>query len=430
MKNETKRTSDLSILYVESDIRLQQEISIHLKKIFSKVYQSFNGLDAIRQYTKNKPDIVLTDLNISNKNGFEMIVDMQDLDSKVSIIVLSKKNDDFELLETLDLGIIALLQKPLNLTNLNRALQKVILLKPNKIIPPKVIPSKPILKPKTKPIVLTPIQTKKVVQQPIKIKPVITKPIPIIPIIKEPIKKKPTKNKPVTVVQKEIVNTQCNDIITSAITDALSVECVNSFKGLIIGNNGEIIKLKNNLFTLQVSKVQLFSIIYEKQIIIGIKDKYILAKLFRVDKKSAQVILKNPQFIQFKQRDNNNKRLTVDKSFKATVGYDNVQIELIPCDVSYDYIALETTEHLDLQENNPIELTMGFEIDSPSSLIKEKKFTKVFATGTIKRMHNNGDKQKIIIEHKIQKSGQNVYKKYLQQREITIINEFKMKMKS
>jgi len=97
MKNGTKRISDLSVLYVESDFTLQQKISLHLKKIFSKVYQAFDGLEGLNLSKKNKPDIIITDLNLSKKNAFEMIVDIQDLDPKVSIIVLSNKNSDFEL---------------------------------------------------------------------------------------------------------------------------------------------------------------------------------------------------------------------------------------------------------------------------------------------------------------------------------------------
>ncbi len=437
MKNGTKRTSDLSILYVESDLSLQKEITLHLKKIFSKVFQAFDGITGLSEYKKIKPDIVLTDLNLSNKNAFEMIVDMQDLDSKVSIIVLSNKNDDFELLETLDLGIIALLQKPLHLTNLNRALQKVILLKPNKITPPKVVPPKPkevkrkVIRPepiKRKPI--TPLSLKKLPEiKPVKKEPIPVKPIKIQPIKEEPAKIKPSKPQPLKVVP-IIDYTQCNEIIASALEDKLNVTCVNNYKGLIISNNAEIITFDNKLFTLQVTKTQLFSIVHEKQIILAIRNQYILAKLFRVDKKNNQITLKNAQFIQYKPRDNTNKRITVDKSFKATIGYDNTHKELTPSDVSYDFIALESTEELDIKEDTAIELTMGFEIDAPSSLVNEKKFTKVFATGVVKRIHKLGNKQKVIIEHKIQKSGQNVYKKYLQQREINIINEFKMKMKS
>lgn len=449
MKTTTKRTSNLSILYIESDLSLQKEVSLHLKKIFSNIYQAFNGIEGLSHYKKYKPDIVLTDLNLFKKNAFEMIVDIQDLDAKVSIIVLSNKNDDYELLETLDLGIIALLQKPLQLSNLNRALQKVILLKPNKIKAPKIVAPKPIkvtsiqaAQVKSKPIKIEPAKIQVIKPRPIKIEPAKSKPnqvkteaIKSNVIKNEPTKVESTKNKlvksePIKIKPIEVDYTKCNKMIIGAVQDKLSVKCVNNYKGLIISNNADIIKFDNNLFTLQVSKTQLFSVVHEKQIIIAIKNQYILAKLARVDKKNNQITLRNPQIIQYKQRDSANKRITIDKSFKATIGYDNVHKELLPTDISYNYITLETTEQLNVKENTSIELTMGFEINAPSSLVNEKKFTKVFATGIVKRIQNIANKQKIIIEHKIQKSGQNVFKKYLQEREINIIHEFKMKMKS
>ena len=86
-------------------------------------------------------------------------------------------------------------------------------------------------------------------------------------------------------------------------------------------------------------------------------------------------------------------------------------------------------------------ITMGLTVDakclvsfflaadfSPREI--DKKFTKVFAKGVIQRVDLLKDKQRIVIEHKIQASGINVYKQYLQQREISIITEFKSKMKN
>ena len=453
MKNETKRTSHLSVLYIEGNSSLQQEISTHLKKIFSKVYQAFSGEEGLISYKKNKPDIVLTDLELTNTNSFEMIVNMQEIDPKVSIVVLSHKNGDFELLETLDLGIVALLAKPLRLSHLNRALQKIILLKPNKIQKPKKIVTKTktvqnkAIKTevvKTKPVKVETIdkESLKITSTPNKIvqkKTITTKPKKVDAVTKKitkPLENKELNVKPKKIQQKpvqkkEVIDyTTCNTIITNALKNKTNITCVNSYKGLVVSNAATLIKVDTNSFVLQGSKTQLFAVANEKKIILNIQDKHILAKLLRVNKIKNQITLKNPQFIKYQNRNKNNKRLAVDKSFKSTIGYENSQKELTPIEVSYDYIALETIEDMDIQENSSLELTMGFEIDAPSRLVHEKKFTKVFATGVVKRVHKTGNKLKIIIEHKIQVSGQNVYKQYLQQREIAIINEFKMKMKS
>ena len=450
MRNETKRTSDLSILYIEGNSSLQQDVSVHLKKIFSKVYQAFNGDEGLVTFKKNKPDIVLTDLELTNTNSFEMIVNMQEIDPKVSIIVLSHKNSDFELLETLDLGIIALLPKPLRLSNLNRALQKIILLKPNKIKKPKV----PTVKTKAiqnKVVKTEPFKTKPIDKESIKIqtsrkKVVEEKTIPTKVKKVEPIKKKVVKplvkkesevvKKPTRVkqtpakVKKPIDYTTCDTVIQNAFKNKLNIHCINNYKGLVVSNDVTITKAETNSFSIQGTKTQLFAVAQEKKIILNIQDKHILAKLMRVNKNNNQITLKNPQFIQYHTRDNKNKRIAVDKSFKVTIGYENGQKELTAIEVSSDFIAIETTEDLNIQENKSLELTMGFEIDAPSALVHEKKFTKAFATGVVKHVYYSDNKQKIIINHKIKPSGINVFKQYLQQREIAIINEFKMKMKS
>lgn len=452
MKNatkRTKRTSNLSVLYIESNLSLQEEISTHLKKIFSKVYQAYNGQEGLDQAIQNKPDLIVTDLNLSKKNSFEMIIDIQAQVPEVSIIVLSYKNSDFNLLETLDLGIVALLQKPLQLNNFNKALQKVILLKPNKIevakpkeksIPQKeskiekikdipfkskmTIPEKIKRKPiKPAPLKKEPIAVKKEVIRtlPEKKKEEIQKPIPTQIAIKKPIVK--------AIVPKKVLQVSCETHLLKAMNDKTKIICINSYKGLIINNEGILLKVQENVFTVQISKTQLVSVIYERQMIINIGKYYIQAKLIEIDKKRTSVTLANAQIIDYKERDATNKRITVDKSFKASIDFNNTHIELTPIDLSYRYISLETKDLFQIKVNTSIDLTMGFEIDGPSSLINEKKFTKVFATGTIKRIQNFNGKQKIIIEHLIQKSGQNVYKKYLQQRELSIINEFRMKLK-
>jgi DNA-binding response OmpR family regulator len=190
----TKRTSDLSILYIESDLSLQNAISLHLKKIFSKVYQAFNGIEGLSEYKKNKPDIVLTDLNLLNMNSFKMIVEIQEICGDVSLIILSNRNSDFELLETIDLGVIALLKKPLHLTNLNRALQKIIVLKPNKI---ELVKKEPI---KVKPLIVKHEKPKPIKIEPVKIEP------PIIKTIKlEPIEIKPPIIRPISGIEISII---------------------------------------------------------------------------------------------------------------------------------------------------------------------------------------------------------------------------------
>ena len=453
---QTKKTSNLSILYIERDLTLQNRISVHLKKIFSNVHQAFSGKEGLNEYKKNKTDIVLTDLNLLDKNAFEVIVEIKENNPNVSIIVLSYGNSDFQLLETIDLGIIALLKKPLNIADLNKALQKVILLNSTKIqqTKTKIEPKKPILKKERPVLKKMPIaKVKKEVApqtQPVIKKPTIVKPIEIKPVTPKPliIEKKPnppklnpkkdevveiksikTKKEEIKTKPKKIQSLTPLNIITNSIQQKTKSTSINNYKGLIITNNSDIISIFGNSFKVQVNKTQLVAILYEKQSIININQHYIQSKLIDIDRKNSVLTFTNPQLIKFKPRDSKNKRISVDKSFRASVSFNNTHFELTPIDVSYNYITVETVEAFESNVKNSVDLTLGFEINGPSSLIVEKKFTKAFATGIIQRIDNLGNKQRIVIKHTLQKSGQNIYKKYLQEREIEIINEFKMKLK-
>jgi DNA-binding response OmpR family regulator len=358
MKKLKELTNDLSILYIEGDLSLQKRLGAYLNSLFKKVYQANDGIDGLEKFNKYKPDIIITDLELSKKDSFEMIVDIQSIDENAAIVVLSKKEENFELLESLDLGLIELLQKPLLVNKLNNALTKAINFR--------------------------------------------------LKIDKCPI---------------------CSELITKTIENKKAVRCVTNYKGIILDHHSEILSFEDNKLKIIVTKIQLISAIHQKKIIVAIDENYILAQLLEVDQKSNILTLIDPKIIKYHTRNSINKRIDVDQSFKTSISYKNKHMELKPINVSNEYISLLSEKSLDLKENDKVELTMGFDVNGPSSFINEKKFTKIFASAYITRIDNLNAIQEIIVKLTIQKSGQSTFKKYLQQREIDIINEFKMRMK-
>ena len=361
MKNLKKLkfiTSNLALLYIENDQLLQKKVYSYLNPLFKMFYQAFDGIEGYAKYSDYKPNIVITSLNLSKKNAFEMIVDIQQINPTAIIIVLSEINDTFELLETLDLGLVTLLKKPLNLEKLSSIIESIILSEFNKI-----------------------------------------------------------ENKSKMIIQNAIYKKQV-------------ISCISNYKGLLLKNNANLLSLKENNLNIKVTKTQLYAAIYTKHIILIIDENYIVADVSNVDKQNSVLQLINPRTINYKNRNKDNKRLAVDKGFKTSISYKQMQIELMPVDVSYTYITLESSEILHIKLNQTVEMTIGFEINGPISSINEKKFTKIFATGKIIRIENRVNKQKFILELQVKKSGQNVFKKYIQQREIDIINEFKQNLKN
>jgi YesN/AraC family two-component response regulator len=90
LKNLTK---NLSVLYVEDSAILLKRMSTFLNHLFKEVYQANNGKEGLESFKQNKPDIIITDLNMPVMSGHELIKNIKILDSNANIIVVSAYSD-------------------------------------------------------------------------------------------------------------------------------------------------------------------------------------------------------------------------------------------------------------------------------------------------------------------------------------------------
>jgi DNA-binding response OmpR family regulator len=216
-------------------------------------------------------------------------------------------------------------------------------------------------------------------------------------------------------------------------TKKTEVAFINSFKGIAIQNSGHIVNIENNEIMITVQASQNISIAYEKQTVIYIKeiDKYIHAELLFFSKMNDFITLINPEFIDFKSRDIKYKRIKVDKSFQVTLHHHTKVIEVSALVTSFMSIELyEKSANEKFNVKDKVDLTLGFENDGASSLVKEKKFVKIFSQGEVLSIEPYKNGNKIVVKLKVKKSGERTFKNYLQLREIEIINEFKRLLKN
>lgn len=118
LKKLKEIAADTSILYVEDSLTLQKQISQFLGNIFDRFLQAYDGSHGVEIYKEEMPDIVITDITMPNKNGLEMIQEMKAINPDVKVIVLSAHNNNEILFNSLDLGIISYLLKPLSIDKL------------------------------------------------------------------------------------------------------------------------------------------------------------------------------------------------------------------------------------------------------------------------------------------------------------------------
>lgn len=123
LKNYTK---DTSLLYVEDSVVLQKQVSKFLGNVFDRFYQARDGKKGFDAFIAEEPDIVITDIDMPNKNGLEMIADMKNSNPDLNVIVLTAHHDNETLFKTMNLGIANFLSKPLNIDLLVETLLKDI----------------------------------------------------------------------------------------------------------------------------------------------------------------------------------------------------------------------------------------------------------------------------------------------------------------
>jgi len=136
------QTKNLKVLYIEDDKNFQIETNTVLEYFFTHIDLAIDGEDGLKQYIDfhNKHnqyyDIVITDINMPNKNGIELVRDIYNINTEQLIIVISAHDESHYLLELINMGIEQFLQKPIVYDQLTELLDNIS----KKIIKQKVEP--------------------------------------------------------------------------------------------------------------------------------------------------------------------------------------------------------------------------------------------------------------------------------------------------
>ncbi len=117
--NELKQISnDITLLYAEDDLVLREKTSLLLDNFINDSILCNDGIVALESYKSyfqvhNKYiDIVITDIQMPNKNGVELIKDIAKINPNQLIIVISAHDDSKYLIELLNLGVSHFILKP------------------------------------------------------------------------------------------------------------------------------------------------------------------------------------------------------------------------------------------------------------------------------------------------------------------------------
>ena len=101
-----------SILYVEDEPEIQANIAEYLDNYFSEIYLASDGEEALNQYDKHHPDVLLLDINLPKVDGLRVAKMIREQDKNVKIIMLTAFTEKEKLLKATELKLTKYLIKP------------------------------------------------------------------------------------------------------------------------------------------------------------------------------------------------------------------------------------------------------------------------------------------------------------------------------
>ena len=119
-------SKDLSVLYVEDDVSLREEVSIFLSDIFEHVDLAENGQEGLDKLSKAKYHIVITDIRMPVMDGIEMIEEIKKHYPEQAILVTSAHNEIEYLVKLISLGVDNFITKPLRSEQIFKVLHKIV----------------------------------------------------------------------------------------------------------------------------------------------------------------------------------------------------------------------------------------------------------------------------------------------------------------
>lgn len=125
-KNFINKLTAFSILYVEDEDGIRNNIEEILIHLFKEVYSSNNTKDAYTKYLKHKPDLIITDIKMGNESGIDLLKKIRSNDSKTRIIITSAFTDLEYMLQATELHLVKYIIKPITQDKLMGALESFI----------------------------------------------------------------------------------------------------------------------------------------------------------------------------------------------------------------------------------------------------------------------------------------------------------------
>lgn len=117
---------NINLLLVEDDEDLIYSLKETLSIFFKDILIAKNGKEALKIYSNNTVDLIITDYVMPNMNGYELCKEIRKQNEKIPLIIMSNFSDTEKLLKSITLELTEYLIKPIEYKQLLESLLKVV----------------------------------------------------------------------------------------------------------------------------------------------------------------------------------------------------------------------------------------------------------------------------------------------------------------
>ncbi len=115
----------LTLLYVEDEDAIRENLSNVFSMIFKDILVASNAEDGLELYNNSHVDIILSDIGLPKMSGIDMVKIIRETNINIPIVLLTAYTDTKILIEAVKLNLIDYLVKPINFTELQNTFNKI-----------------------------------------------------------------------------------------------------------------------------------------------------------------------------------------------------------------------------------------------------------------------------------------------------------------
>lgn len=129
VNNNISILKNITILYAEDEKDLRDVTHQILKGFTKKQYLAQDGQEGLELFKKyqDEIDLIITDVNMPNMNGLEMVKEIKKINMNIPIIVATAFSNKEYLLEAIDIGVDKYVLKPIDVAKLLQVMSQSLL---------------------------------------------------------------------------------------------------------------------------------------------------------------------------------------------------------------------------------------------------------------------------------------------------------------